>query len=103
MTASSMRSGFPFSRSATTIMCLAKRLGTENVSGNDWSRKSRRSKGRSDDDVAVVELAGDEAPAVPPVEQAVAATLGDAVELSGQPAEVGETHRLMVAWPLHVR
>ena len=44
MTASSMMSPFPFSRSATIIMCLAKRFGTENVPGNDWSRKSRGSK-----------------------------------------------------------
>src|SRR6266516_5782915 len=38
---------------------------------------------RSDDDVAVVELPGDQAPAVPPVEQALSVSLGDAVKLSG--------------------
>ena len=37
---------------------------------------------RTDDDMAVVELPCDQAPTVPPIEQAVAATFGDAVELS---------------------
>lgn len=44
MIASSMASALPFLRSATVIMCLAKRLGTENVSGNDRCRKSLESK-----------------------------------------------------------
>src|SRR5215467_12722630 len=35
MIASSIASAFPISRSATIIMCLAKRFGTEKVSGND--------------------------------------------------------------------
>ena len=35
ITASSTASAFPFSRSATTIMCFAKRFGTEKVSGKD--------------------------------------------------------------------
>jgi len=54
---------------------------------------------RTDDDVAVVELPPDQAPAVPPVEQPVAAMLGDAVELSGQAAKVGDPHQIMVASP----
>ena len=41
----------------------------------------------ADDDVAVVELSRDESPAVPPVEQTVAATFGDTFESSGQAAE----------------
>ena len=44
MTASSMAWAFPVSRSATIIMCFAKRLGIENVSGNDRCRKSLESK-----------------------------------------------------------
>ena len=47
---------------------------------------------RTDDDVAAVQLPRDQAPAVSPVEQAVAATLGDTVELSSQSADVGEPH-----------
>src|SRR5205823_5552281 len=43
MTASSTASAFPSSRSATIIMCFAKRFGTENVSGNDCCRKSLKS------------------------------------------------------------
>jgi len=39
----------------------------------------------------------DQASAVSPVEQAAAATLGDPVELSGQAADVGEPHHLMLA------
>jgi hypothetical protein len=52
---------------------------------------------RTDDDVAAVQLPRDQAPAVSPVEQAVAATLGDTVELSSQSADVGEPHHLMLA------
>jgi hypothetical protein len=48
---------------------------------------------RTDDEVAVVELPRDQAPAVPPVEQPVAAPLGDTVELAGQAAEVGDPHQ----------
>jgi hypothetical protein len=70
-------------------MCFAKRFGTENVPGNEWSRKSRKSN-----DARVVELARHQAPAVSPVEQAAPATLADAVELSSQPADVGEPHYL---------
>ena len=35
--------GIAVLESATTIISVANRFGTENVSGNDWSRKSRRS------------------------------------------------------------
>ena len=38
--------------------------------------------------MALVELPRDQAPAVPPIEQAVPTTLGDTVELGGQAAEV---------------
>jgi hypothetical protein len=47
--------------------------------------------------VAAVELPRDQAPAISPVEQAVATTLGNTVELSGQSADVGEAHHLMLA------
>jgi hypothetical protein len=47
--------------------------------------------------VVVVELPRDQAPAVPPVEQTVAATLDDTLQLSGQAAEVGEPHQAMLA------
>jgi hypothetical protein len=47
---------------------------------------------RTDDHVAVVELTRDQAPAVAPLEQAVAATFDDTVELAGQAADVGEPH-----------
>jgi hypothetical protein len=43
MIASSIASAFP-ATSATTIMCFANRAGTENVSGNDWTRTWRVSK-----------------------------------------------------------
>jgi hypothetical protein len=52
---------------------------------------------RTDDDMAVIELPGDQSPAVPPVKQAAAARLGDAVELSCEAAHVVELHRVMVA------
>lgn len=52
---------------------------------------------RADDDVAVVELPRDETPAVPPVEHAAATLLADALELSGEAAEVGELHAGIVA------
>lgn len=52
---------------------------------------------RADDDVAVVELPRDEAAAVAPVEQTLAATLDDTLELSGQPADVRGPHRPMLA------
>ena len=42
--------------------------------------------------MAVVQLAGNQAPLIAPLEQTVAATLGDTVELSGQPAEVDKPH-----------
>jgi len=51
------------------------------------------------DDAAVVKLPSDQAPAVPPVEQALAASFGDAVELSGQAAEIGEPHQVMLTSP----
>jgi hypothetical protein len=38
--------------------------------------------------VAAIELAGHQAAAVSPIEQTVAATLGDTVELRGQVAEI---------------
>src|SRR5262249_28225484 len=53
----------------------------------------------ADDDVAVVELSRDQSPAVPPVEQTVAATFGHTVELGGQAAEIGDLHRAMPACP----
>jgi hypothetical protein len=80
-------------------MCFAKRFGTENVSGNEWIRKSRKFERRTDDDVAAVALPRDQAPAVSPVEQVAAATLGDTVELSSQSADVGEPHHPMLAGP----
>ena len=43
---------------------------------------------RPDDDVRVVELPRHESPVIPPLEQALAAALGDAVELSGEAAEI---------------
>ena len=52
---------------------------------------------RTNDDVAVVELPRHEAPAIPPIEQAVASSLGDTVELRSQAAEVRERHRAIVA------
>ena len=70
MTASSIASGFPCSRSATIIMCRANRSGTENVSGNEWSKNLELER-RADDDVGVVELARDEAAVIPPVEKTV--------------------------------
>ena len=67
MTTSSITSAFPCSRSATTIMCLAKRPGAENVSGNDWSRKSRNSNDARID-LRFVELSRDQASAVAPLD-----------------------------------
>jgi hypothetical protein len=43
---------------------------------------------RANHDVAVIELSSDQAPPIPPLEQTFAATLGDAVELGGQAADV---------------
>ena len=43
ITASSMASPLPCPRSATIIMCFAKRPGTENVSGKDCRSRSRAS------------------------------------------------------------
>jgi hypothetical protein len=51
----------------------------------------------ADHDVGVVELPRDQAPAIPPVEKASPAALGDTVELSGHPAEVFGLHNLMLA------
>jgi len=102
ITASSMTSAFPFSRSATIIMCLAKRFGTENVSGNDWSSKSRKSNDARMTTWLSSSCRATRRPPVPPVEQAVAATLGDTVKLSGQAAEVGEPHQGMLACPTNV-
>ena len=67
MTASSMAWAFPVSRSATIIMCFAKRLGIENVSGNDRCRKSLESR-MPNYDVPVVELSGHQAAAVAPAD-----------------------------------
>src|SRR5690349_8729868 len=53
-----------------------------------------RVEGRADDDVAAIELPGDQAAVVAPIEQSVAAALRDAVEPSGQRAEIGEQHRM---------
>jgi hypothetical protein len=46
----------------------------------------------TDDDVAVVELSGDQASSVSLLEQAVAAALGDTLELSREAADVGGRH-----------
>src|SRR6476659_1714727 len=54
---------------------------------------------RADDDVAAIELPRHQAAAVPPIEQAVAAALRDAVELTSQVAEVGEPHRMHARTP----
>ena len=51
----------------------------------------------------VIELSGDQAAAIPPVEQAVAATLGHTVELSREAADLGEFHRVMFARPTPAR
>jgi dihydrodipicolinate synthase/N-acetylneuraminate lyase len=50
----------------------------------------------TDDDVAVIELSGDEAPSVPPLEQAGAAALGDTFELSRETADVGVRHAAII-------
>src|SRR2546423_5118147 len=47
--------------------------------------------------MGVVELPRDQAPVIPPVEQAATTTFRDAVELGGEPTEVLELHRLMLA------
>jgi hypothetical protein len=47
--------------------------------------------------VSVVELPRDQAPVIPPVEQAPTPTFGHAVELGGEPAEVLKLHKLMLA------
>jgi hypothetical protein len=52
---------------------------------------------RTNDDVAVVELPRHQAAAIPPMKQALPTTLGDAVELGSQAAEVRERHRVIVA------
>jgi hypothetical protein len=49
--------------------------------------------------VAAIELAGHQAAAVSPIEQTVAATLGDTVELRGQVAEVGKPHLMHARTP----
>ena len=54
---------------------------------------------RANDDVAVIALPGDQTSAIAPVEQAIAVTLDDTIELSRQPAEVGQLHQTMVACP----
>ena len=54
-------------------------------------------EGRTDDNVAVVELSRDQASSVSPVKPAVAAMLGDTIELGGQAAEVCELHQVMLA------
>jgi hypothetical protein len=78
-------------------MCFAKRPGTVNVSGNDGSSKPRNAERRPNDHAHLVELPRHQAPVVPPVEQTLAATLGDAFELRGEAAEVVHPHALMVA------
>src|SRR2546423_12597276 len=47
--------------------------------------------------MGVVELPRDQAPVIPPVEQTSTTTFGDAVELGGEPTEVLELHKLMLA------
>ena len=96
MTASSTTSAFPFSRSATIIMCFAKIRHRERL-GERLEQEIAEVERRTDHDVAVVELPRDQPPAVSPVEQALAATLSDPVELSSQTAYVGEPHRFMLA------
>jgi hypothetical protein len=61
--------------------------------GERLDEKIANVEGRADDDVAVVELPGDEATVLAPVEEPVASALGHAVELGGQAAEVVERHR----------
>ena len=82
MTASSTASALPCSRSATTIMCLANRFGTENVSGKRLEQEIPEVELRTDDDVVVVELPGDQASAIPPVQPTVTTPLGYTVEVS---------------------
>jgi BNR repeat protein len=54
-------------------------------------------EGRADDDVGAVELPRDQAPVIPPVEEASAAALGDTVELGGEATQVFRLHKLMLA------
>ena len=54
---------------------------------------------RPDDDVALVELPCHEAAVKPPVEQALAATLGNTVELRRETAQVVEPHTGMFTRP----
>jgi len=74
-------------------MCLTKRSGTERL-GKRVEQKVPELERRADDDLGLVELPRDKAPAVPPVEQPFATALGDAVELSCQTTEVFERHPL---------
>jgi hypothetical protein len=72
-------------------------LGHRERIGERLEQEIAKVKRCSDDDVGVVELPGHQAPAVSPVEQAVATTLGDPVKLSRQTAEMGELHHAMLA------
>ena len=71
-------------------MCFAKRLGTENVSGNDCSSRSRASNEQRMTTMRIVQLPGDHSALIPPLAQAVPAALGDAVEARGQLADAVE-------------
>ena len=62
------------------------------MSGNERSSRSRKSNDARITIVIVIELPGDEPAAVSPVEQAVTAALGDAVELRYEAADVGASH-----------
>ena len=73
-------------------MCLAKRSGTENVSGNDSSRKSLTRTSRERRSGARRAAARPGARGTP-IEQAVPTPLGDTVELGGQAAELRKPHR----------
>ncbi len=74
-------------------MCLAKRPGSGEGAGERLEQKIPEAERGPDDDVRVIELSSDKTAVIPPVEQAVAASLGDAVELSEEAADVGERHR----------
>jgi hypothetical protein len=97
MTASSMAWAFPVSRSATIIMCFAKRLGIGECLGERPLQEVSGVEGRANNNVPVVELSGHQAAAVAPVEQAVASPLGNPFELTGETAHVRELHRCILA------
>ena len=97
ITASSMASGIPVLEVGDDHHVLGEAPWHRERLGEGVEQEISEVERRADDDVAVVELPRDQAPAIPPVEQPVAATLGDTVELGGEPAEVGDPHQVMVA------